>query len=498
MAVRKKEIKYSQDIPSATNGFTVTGAVSKVNSRYSTHFETKFNVDGSPKDYELEAIFNAPQDHISKIVGYSKYCYRKYGIIMRVINIMRDFGSDGITLSYPRKDKNVKQVIADYNDRIHIGQLIHDMIYELALTGNLALYDRDGERVDIYPVDQIEVLPLVKDNKQIIAYKNPVFAQNTNSSYDKEIDKLIEDAYPAEILEARKKGKEYAILNPDYAYFAKINSSQYERYGISVVLPAFEDLAHKSLLKEAEKATANDIIDKVFLTQVGDENNQPTKKLIDEYSDLLDGMSGSLRITVPYYVDMKWVEPNTSFFGKDKYIQIDTDILNTLGVSLNLIRGEGNQNYAGGTISFVALIQTINNIRSQIPDILHSLYAQELSRHGLPKSAAPTVTFKDVVIDKEAKLNLVKELFSTAGLPYKVLFEECGYDFDYVKLIREDENRQNMGDTFELHSMPFQGDQSYAGDSKGGAPTKSNTSRKSDKNQSNNNAPRPGISGRSE
>lgn len=497
MTVRKNEVKRAVSIPSET-GMTIVGAVSKNSSHYSTHFERRFNVDGSPKDYELEAIFNAPQDYISKIVGYSKYCYRKHGIIMRVINIMRDFGSDGVTLSYPRKDKNVKQIVNDYNKRIHIDQLIHDMIFELALTGNLALYDRDGERVDIYPVDQIEVLPLVKDNKQVIAYKNPVFSQNISNSYDPEIDKLIENAYPDEIIEARKNGKQYAILNPDYAYFAKINSSQYERYGISVILPAFEDLAHKSLLKEAEKATANDIIDKVFLTQVGDENNQPTKKLIDEYSDLLDGMNGSLRVTVPYYVNMKWVEPNTSFFGRDKYIQIDTDILNTLGVSLNLIRGEGSQNYAGGTISFVALIQTINNIRAQIPDILTSLYAKELARHGLPESAAPTITFKDVVIDKEAKLNLVKDLFSTAGLPYKVLFEECGYDFDYIRLIREEENKQDMGDTFELHSMPFQGNQSFSGDNEGGAPEKSATSRKSDKNQSNNNTPRPGISGRSE
>ena len=41
------------------------GAVSKVNSQFSTYYEENFNVDGSPKSVELEAIFNAPQDHIS-------------------------------------------------------------------------------------------------------------------------------------------------------------------------------------------------------------------------------------------------------------------------------------------------------------------------------------------------------------------------------------------------------------------------------------------------
>ena len=241
----------------------VVGEISK-KSQYSTHFAKNFNIDGSPDGVTLEDIFNAPQDNIKDIIGYAKYCYRKHGIIMRVINIIRDFGASEIKLTYPQKDKRTKKVISDYNDRIDINQLVKDFIYELALTGNLACYDRDGKRVDIYPINIIKPVPLIVNNKQLISYKIDIASGNYDS-YGSEIDKSIESAYPEEVIAAMKKGKDKVVLKPDNAYFAKINASQYEPYGLSVILPAFEDLSHKSLLKQAEKATANDIIDKIII-----------------------------------------------------------------------------------------------------------------------------------------------------------------------------------------------------------------------------------------
>lgn len=469
----------------------VVGSIGK-KDQYSTHFDKNFNVDGSPSKVDLESIFNAPQDNIENIVGYAKYCYRKYGIIMRVINIIRDFGSSEIKLSYPTKNKKVRQVIDDYNKRIDIPQLTKDFIYEMALTGNLACYDREGQRVDIYPINTIKPVPLIKNNKQLIAYQIPMSTFGSDT-YGAEIDKQIQSAYPKEICDAIKSGKDKVILNPDNAYFAKINASQYESYGLSVILPAFEDLAHKSLLKEAEKATANDIIDKIMLIKIGDADNKPSRTLIEEYTRLLDGLTGSVRLTVPYYVSAEYVEPETSVFASEKFVEVDTDILNTLGISLSLIRGESGGNYSEGIINFSGLVRTIQNIQAPVIRILEGLYGAELKRHGYKAEDAPKVEFADVVIDKDAKLALVKELFTTAGLPYRVLYEEFGYDFDSIKLIREEENDEDMDEVFATHTLPFSGEQAVDGEDKGGAPEKPITQRKSDKTQSNNDQPRTGL-----
>lgn len=481
----------------------VMGSVRQMETSYSTHFATNFNVDGSPTSITLERIFNAPQENIKDIVAYSKYCYRKYGIIMRVVNIIRDFGSSGIKLSYPTKDKAVEPIIDAYNDRVDMKQLTSDMIFELALTGNLACYDRDGARVDIYPIDQIKVLPLIKNNKQLIAY-NTEMTTLTLDSFGKEIDELVKTAYPKEILEAKKNNTTYKPLDPEKSYFAKINASQYESYGISVILPAFEDLSHKSLLKEAEKSTANDIINNVMLIKVGDAQNQVSGDVVRQYGDIFAGIKGACRVAVPYYVDISFLQQDTEVFGKDKFIEIDTDILNTLGVSLTLIRGEGGGNYAEGMLNFTGLVRTIEGIRNQIPKIVEGLYRAELTRNGINPDKAPTLKFDDVVIDKESRFQLVKDLFTTAGLPYQILYEEFDMDFDYVKMIREDENNKKMDSIFKVRSLPFQGQaninepavetpEDNGVPDKGGAPTKTQSARKTDKTASNNNAPRSGL-----
>lgn len=465
----------------------VVGQKVPTTTQYSTYFEKNFNVNGAPSNVDLEAIYNAPQDNIETIVAYSKYCYRKYGLIMRTVNIMRDFGSVGLHKKYPNKNKKAKELIEAYDKKVNMPDLIRSMLYELILTGNLACYDR-ANRVDIYPIDRIQVVPLVINNKQVIAYKLEDDASANADDYGAEYNKAIESAYPEEILTAMKKGDEYAVLSPEYAYFAKINSSQYERYGISVIMPAFEDLAHKSLLKETERATANDIIDKIMMIQIGDADNKPTKAMIDGYTSLFTDIRGSVRFTVPYYVNASFVEPQTTAFGNEKFLEVDTDILNTLGISLSLLRGSDGSNYADGILNFSGVRKTIENVREPITKIIYGLYQAELTRNGVNPEYAPTPCFDEVVIDKEAKVGLMLELFQNAGLPYQVLYEEAGLDFDHIKLIRENENTEDMDTVFEPHTIPFAGPGN--GSDESGAPEKKMSDRKSDKEQSNNNQPR--------
>lgn len=464
-------------------------AMSEGANEYSTYYNKNFNVDGSPSDYSLEQIYNSPQDNIADIVGYSKYSYRKYGIIMRLINMYRDFGCTKIHLDYKTNDEKVTKVIENYNKQIKLPQLVRDMIFEMALTGNLVCYDRNGKRVDIYPIDKIEVTDLIINNNPLLAYK----IEDTFDSYDydEKIIKKINKAFPKEILRAKENGNAKAILDYDKTYFAKINVSQYEKYGVSVLLPAFEDLSHKNLLKSAEKSTAKAIIDKIMLTQVGDKDNPPSENLIAQYDRLFQNVSGSVAVTVPYNVNIKFVEPETSVFGAEKFIEIDKDILNTLGVSVSLLRGEGGGSYSDGLVNFTGLCRSIEAVREPLINVIHGLYMAELKRKRLDPKLAPIPRFEEVVIDKTAKMELLTNLFTSAGLPYELLYEGSGFDYDHVKLIRKKENENKEEEIFSLRAQPFQGNQNADSSDEGGAPTKNEGQRKTDKSKSNNDQPRP-------
>lgn len=479
------------------SGRTITGSDS-----YSRYYSKSYEPSGAPKGFDLEAIFGNPQANIDNIYNLSKYYYHKYGIIMRVINIVRDFGVSGYKLNFPKKDERTKKIITRYNKRINAEQVLRDMIFELAQTGNLAGYDRDGKRVDIYPVTQIEVSSLIKNNKPVLIYKNDIVFDDLVAQLNipkTQLAKKIEISYPKEVSVGIKKNQSRIVLDVDKTFFCKVNSSRYEAYGVPFHLTAFDELAHKTVLKEAERSTAMGIIDKILRISVGDKDHAPTQKEIDFYSSLFDGKRGSIRTTVPHFVNVEWIEPDTSIFGTEKFEQVDQDILNALGVSLTLIRGEGGGNYSEGFIAVTGLIKTIENLRSEIPVVMEQLYKAELMRNGINPENAPEFVFNPVEIDKSAKIDLLKYLFTTAGLPYEVLYEETGFDYGHIKLIREDENTEKVEEVFKSRAMPAFGEESEEDaqkkaedpEGKGGRPEKNLTERKTDKKQSNNNQPRP-------
>lgn len=468
----------------------LAGRVAESDS-YGRYYAEKYELNGSPKGYDLEDIFVDPQGNIDKIFYLSKYYYAKSGIIMRVINIIRDFGIDGMDFNYKKVNSNAEKIINDFNARINLKQVMKDMIFELAQSGNVAGYNRDGKRIDIYPVTKIEVSPLIMNNKPVLLYKNSLSLSDFGTTVPKNITKKLELTFPKEIARGMKKGEEKIVLDVENTFFHKVNSSRYEPYGLPFILTAFDELSHKTVLKEAERSTATGIIEKILLIQVGDKDHKPKQTEIDFYTALVSGKKGSVKITVPHFVNLKWIEPTTEIFGKAKFEQVDQDILNALGVSLTLIRGEGGGNYSEGFIAVTGLIKTIESLRDGLIPIVKEWHIAELERNGMSAEDAPDTVLKPIEIDKSAKLEMLKYLFQSAGLPYEVLYKESGYDFDVIQLIRENENKVKIEDIFKLRAQPFQGDDP---NNKGGAPTKNLADRKSDKNQSNNNQPRPSTS----
>lgn len=462
---------------------------------YGNYFSQNFTIGGSPKGFELEPYFRDPQGNINDIVSLARYYYTKNGLIMRVINIIRDFGISDFINYYPTSNKKAKKIIDSLNQRLNIKELMRNMIFELALTGNLACYNRDFQMVDIYPLSNIDVMPVKLNGKPLIAFK-PDYMGFQDTTLDSDVLEAMKTAYPEEVINGMASSKEKILLNNDFAYFAKINSSMYERYGLPFILPAFDDIAHKNLLKEAERSTALGIIDKILLIQVGDKDTKPSTKMITEYSQKFSSMKGSIKATIPYYVDLKYIEPNSEVFGMGKYEEVDSDLLSTLGVSLSLVKGESGGSYAEGMINFTGLTRTIENIRACLPEIFVDIYKKELERNGINSEHCPSLTFKEVVIDKASKLELIQWMFQNAGLPFETVYEEAGFDYNSVKQMRETENEEDIEDIFALRAQPFQGNQGLPVEDEGGAPKKNELTRKSDPSKSNNDNPRPSDTGK--
>lgn len=459
-------------------------------STYSRYFSQKFTINGEPKGYDLQKYAQNPQDNINELSALAKYYYISEGMIMRTVNIMRDYSVTELRLDYDKGKAKVKAIVDSFLKKIDINKFCKDFVFEMAMTGNCFCYDRDGEYIDIYPLDLIEVSNVVINGKQQVYFDNS--QMEFEMSDNPEEAKLMAKAYPEEIQKGIRQDRAKIPFDLDKSYFSKMNSSRYDRYGVSFLVPAFDDLSRKNLLKEAERSTASGIIDQILHIKVGDKDHSPSKEEVLFYSDLFTDKTGSVRVTTPYYVGLEWISPDSQIFGETKFLEIDKDLLSTLGVSLTLLRGEGGGNYSEGMINITGLIKTIESIRSFLPPIIEDMIRRELERNGINADKTPKVSFNEIVIDENARLDLVQWLFEHAGLPYRVLFEEHGYDYDYMKLERLEENNSDDDKVFELRNQPFQGNIPKE-EQEVGRPEKDLSERKSDKNQSNNDQPRSGV-----
>lgn len=459
-------------------------------STYSRYFSQKFTINGEPKGYDLQKYAQNPQDNINELSALAKYYYISEGMIMRTVNIIRDYSVTELHLDYDKGKGKVKAIVDSFLKKIDINKFCKDFVFEMAMTGNCFCYDRDGEYIDIYPLDLIEVSNVVINGKQQVYFDNS--QMEFEMSDNPEEAKLMAKAYPEEIQKGIRQDRAKIPFDLDKSYFSKMNSSRYDRYGVSFLVPAFDDLSRKNLLKEAERSTASGIIDQILHIKVGDKDHSPSKDEVLFYSDLFTDKTGSVRVTTPYYVGLEWISPDSEIFGETKFLEIDKDLLSTLGVSLTLLRGEGGGNYSEGMINITGLIKTIESIRSFLPPIIEDMIRRELERNGINADKTPKVSFNEIVIDENARLGLVQWLFEHAGLPYRVLFEEHGYDYDYMKLERLEENNSDDDKVFELRNQPFQGNMPKE-EQEVGRPEKDLSERKSDKNQSNNDQPRSGV-----
>ena len=459
-------------------------------STYSRYFSQKFTINGEPKGYDLQKYAQNPQDNINELSALAKYYYISEGMIMRTVNIIRDYSVTELHLDYDKGKGKVKAIVDSFLKKIDINKFCKDFVFEMAMTGNCFCYDRDGEYIDIYPLDLIEVSNVVINGKQQVYFDNS--QMEFDMSDNPEEAKLMAKAYPEEIQKGIRQDRTKIPFDLDKSYFSKMNPSRYDRYGVSFLVPAFDDLSRKNLLKEAERSTASGIIDQILHIKVGDKDHSPSKEEVLFYSDLFTDKTGSVRVTTPYYVGLEWISPDSQIFGETKFLEIDKDLLSTLGVSLTLLRGEGGGNYSEGMLNITGLIKTIESIRSFLPPIIEDMIRRELERNGINADKTPKVSFNEIVIDENARLGLVQWLFEHAGLPYRVLFEEHGYDYDYMKLERLEENNSDDDKVFELRNQPFQGNMPNE-EKEVGRPEKNLSERKSDKNQSNNDQPRSGV-----
>lgn len=250
--------------------------------------------------------------------------------------------------------------------------------------------------------------------------------------------------------------RQYLIPN-SRTFVIKNMSKQTERLGRPLATPIFADLLHKELIRNAEVALIDRIINMILVIKMGEEGKdgfKPKKEQRTEMAKeikkaLTEGNIAGLKLVgIPYWAEIEALKSDLTLFDKQKYESIDNDIAVGLGVN-GLLDASDSTSYANGQLTMSLFMANVYAILEQIEENLFNYQYNLL----VPQS---TVTFKrefnrTMVLDNKTKIEILSKLIDKGG-SIKYVLDTIGVDFEeYLKTVKYEKDEVGINEVF----VPF-------------------------------------------
>lgn len=427
---------------------------------------SSYDVDDIEKIYKWQA---EPVRYNENLRDLSLKWYSQKGVLSEVYDLYKTLPTlDGSIECDNKKYEGYEDDltrIKRFDSSVKKSQ-IREMLLDTAINGTLITYRRGTVKnpyIQILDLDyyyparikggrwevECDLMQFADGTAQNNAFNNQPINMSV-SDFEKITAKPELDSQPPEVREAFERwrngkgsvtGTYVLSMSKTGVVFNK--SRQRERYGRPVGIAAFEDLLHKDLLKLAERAVVDKVIETLLVVKLGEEGKEgyhPTekqaKKVYDSIKKVLNSETseaGNKLVGVPYWAEIESLKVDLGIFDNDKYAQVDQDILVSLGVSGILNIGQGN-NYSSGKINENIFYSKVFDILEQIQDEVYNVQFKQIVSNAdrvFTKSFNRTVT-----VDNSDKLEILQSLLDKGGA-IKPVLDEVGVDFEeYMKQVK--------------------------------------------------------------
>lgn len=437
------------------------------------------------RDYEYfrpnERIPKTPLEKISA----SLEAYDDYGIVRNIIDLMGDFGSQGIRITHPIP--KVERFYQEWFELIKGKERSNMFLNLLYRCGNVVSRRLEGkisvsvaeewasaepgipntDRIKIekrtVPLRYIFYTPLAIEvlggqaasfsSKPMYALKLGTVNQSlkvTGIEQSQEIIDKIVGTLPSEVQEALKNKAKYILLNQDNVDGYHYKKNDWDNWATPMLAPVLPDLYRLEKTKLADMSALDGVISNITLWNLGklDGVNSilPTKTAIDKLNNILtNNVSGGVMHLV-WGPELSFKESQSNsfkFLGEEKYKPILDAIYSGLGIPQSLVGGGG----AGMTNNYMQLKTLIERLEYG-REVLISFWKKELKRvqkaMGHKKSAI--IVFDDMVLSDEAAQTtlllqmLDRNIISDESFRDKTKFNN---DIETVRIKRETKKRGN-------------------------------------------------------
>jgi len=332
-----------------------------------------------------------PPNHQQDIMQRCMSAYDKVGIIKNVIDLMGDFGSQGISLVH--SDPNAQKFYRRWWEEIGGSERSERFLNNLFRTGNVIVKRR---YVKLTKVNQRTLTKGDEDLKYleekmstrripfVYNFLNPTTIEvdggetalfSGDKKYFVKISKKIRDEFkkknstlknlPVDIINALKNNQERIELKPETIEVFHYKKDDWQLWAYPMINPILDDITMLEKMKLADMSDLDGAISNIRLWRLGDLEHKilPTKAAIDKLRDVLATNVGGGTMDLVWGPEIDFKESNSQvykFLGNEKYGPVLNSIYAGLGIPPTLTGIAGQS--GGFTNNFISLKTLIERL----------------------------------------------------------------------------------------------------------------------------------------
>ena len=432
-----------------------------------------------------------PDEQVSKRYKVAiKMCmdaYDKVGIIRNVIDLMGDFGSQGISLVH--ENKSAERFFNQWFKKVNGKERSERFLNNLYRTGNVIMYRSNANvtpELSTYMKSlandiKVEVPNVVKNqipwrynffnpltinikdgNMSMFLGRKSFSVKNSLSSKFGEngIPTDILQTLPSNVRNAVERGDKEIELDPERIrtfYYKKDDWSQWSNPMIYAIL---DDIIMLEKMRLADLSALDGAISNIRLWTLGslDHKILPNKAAINKLRDILASNVGGGTMELVWGPELTYTESNSQvykFLGSEKYQSVLNSIYAGLGVPPTLTGMAGNGGgFTNNFISLKTLVERLQYGRDLLVKFWH--HELEIVRKAMGFRKGAHIHFDQMSLaDETSEKNLLLQLADRDIISHETVLERFKEiaPVEKIRLRREAKDRQK--DTLPKKAGPY-------------------------------------------
>lgn len=495
LASKEAALSKSSESMSEFTAIEHTSAMRRYGLDYS-NLDT--NTSGRPGLTKMDYDFFRPDEAVPRkikaILKKAEDVYQRVGLVKNVIDLMGDFGSQGIRIVHP--NKRIERFYKTWFKKCRGKERSERFLNNLYKSGNVVINRQTGKlslkvtnklyQTVASPDLLINTLDDVSVEKREIPWKytfiDPVYVEvaagslasfvsdkryelvlpstlrKTINSPKNDAEKQVVDQLPDQILEAAKSRKTYP-LDPQKTLVFHYKKDDWQRWAFPMIYSIMDDINVIEKLKLADLAALDGAISNIRIFKLGSLEHKiaPTKAAAAKLAGILGNNVGGGTMDLVWGPDIELVESRTSvhqFLGEGKYTPHLNSVYAGLGIPPTLT---GTYGAAGTTNNFISL-KTLTQRLQYGRDVLVEFWDKEISliQKAMGFKVPAKIEFDRMDLsNEESEKALLIQLADRSIISDELLQKRFGFDPEMEKTRINRERRERRSDRMVAKASPW-------------------------------------------